>query len=378
MTNDVTLPNPQFDSALIATIFEIERLRSDIGAGMTTPHETFLELHHLFDIVMSVISARIEGNHTTVYEAVENSAPGERVRVGEHLREISNITDAARFLDEIDPTEPLTHSLIRDLHERTVNELAREGDPTPGAYREVDVAITGSAHTPPSHVTVHAEMTSLLDFANEDLPHHQQILQVAVAHHRFVWIHPFRNGNGRVSRLFTYAMLRRSIFAKRGRSALNPTSVFGNDRSAYIEALEAADSLTDEGLLDWAMFFATGIRDDLSRLIQLQDHDFVTERLVGPALERLRRSGDLGADEHRALMITLRQGTVRAGDLENAFPGTAPRRSRAIRSLVDRGFLAHADGPRSYRIKLVRGPIAAPLIRQLDSLGYLPKMLADD
>lgn len=69
---------------------------------------------------------------------------------------------------------------------------------------------------------------------------------------------------------------------------------------------------------------------------------------------------------------------LRASNLENASPGAPPRRSRAIRSLVDRGFLAHADGPRSYRIKLVRGPIAAPLIRQLDSLGYLPKMLADD
>ena len=33
------------------------------------------------------------------------------------------------------------------------------------------------------------------------------LLKVAIAHHRFVWVHPFSNGNGRTVRLFTYAML---------------------------------------------------------------------------------------------------------------------------------------------------------------------------
>ena len=378
MTDLITIPHPPFDSELLATIVEVERLRADIGSAMTTPRETFIELHRLFDTVMSVISARIEGNRTTVYEAVETPHQGRRPGGGEQLREISNITEAARFLDELDTDQPLTHSLIRELHERIVRGLTREGDPTPGSYREVDVGIMDSTHVPPSWVTVHAEMTTLLDFANQDLPMHQQILQIAVAHHRFVWIHPFRNGNGRVSRLFTYAMLRRTIFARRGRSALNPTSVFGNDRSAYMAALESADSLTDDGLLEWAMFFASGIRDDLSRLIRLQDHQFVANELVGPALERLRKDEVISTAEQQALTIALEQGSVRAGELEAALPGAPSQRSRAIRSLLDRRLLTHADGPRSYRIVLASGPLAPRLIRQLDALGYLPRMLVDD
>ncbi len=372
------LPQPGFGSPLVPLLFEIERLRADIGTG-TTPREIFTELHQLFDTVMSVISARIEGNHTTVYEAVETIGRERSPAREEHLREISNIVDAVHYIDTLDPTLPLTHALVRDLHALTVTGLSREGDPTPGAYRQTDVAISGSQHTPPSWVTLHGDMTALIDFANEDRPLHEQMMQVALAHHRFVWIHPFGNGNGRVSRLFTYAMLRTKIFATRGFSALNPTAVFGNDRSAYIAALEAADSLSESGTTSWISFFAQGIRDDLARLVQLQDHRFVAVELVGPALNQLLADGVIGPAEERAMRVILQAGVVKAGDLERAIPGSVSQRSRAIRSLLERGLLRQADeGPRFYRLSLSRGPLASRLIRSLNTAGFLPKILEND
>lgn len=378
MTDLYRLPPLSFDSDLVATLFEIERLRADLGTG-DTPRDTYAELHLLFDTVMSVVSARIEGNHTTVYEVLDRVGRDSSRAFDEELREISNIVETARHLDSLDPREPLTHALVRDLHTRTVAGLTREGDPTPGAYRNVDVAISGSAHTPPPWVAVHAEMDSLLEFANADRPMHEQMMQVALAHHRFVWIHPFRNGNGRVSRLFTYAMLRRTIFTTRGFSALNPTAVFGNDRAAYIAALEAADALSDEGTIVWASFFAQGIRDDIARLVQLQDHTHVVDFLVGPALERLRRDGEITSGEHDVLRKVLVKGTVKAGDLADVAPGSPSARSRVIRDLLDRQLLRQStEGARFYRLSLARGPLAPRLIRQLDALGYLPRMLSGD
>lgn len=377
MTDKYAIPRLDFESQLVAILFEIERLRSDIGTG-DTPRDTYLELHHLFDFVMSVVSARIEGNHTTVYDAldqIESGAPSS----ADQLSEIQNIAATARFIDSLPSDTPLTHALLREIHRRTVEGLIREGDPSPGSYREVDVAITASAHTPPSWVTVHAEMSALLDFANEDRPLHEQMLQIAIAHHRFVWIHPFRNGNGRVSRLFTYAMLRKTIFATRGYSALNPTAVFGNDRDAYISALERADSLTADGTIAWAEFFVSGIRDDVARLIELQRHEFVIERLIGPALESLLVDGLISREAHAALRVTLERGVVKAGDLEEVIQGTVAQRSRFIRGLRERNLLQYAEeGPRFYRLSLSRGPLAPRLIRRLDALGYLPRMLADD
>ncbi|MDQ1085044.1 MULTISPECIES: Fic family protein [Microbacterium] len=377
MADKYTMPRLDFESPLVAALFEIERLRADIGTG-DTPRDTFVELHQLFDLVMSVVSARIEGNHTTVYDALDQIDDSPKSGA-DQLREITNIAATARFIDSLPPDAPLTHTLIREIHRRVVDGLTREGDPTPGAYRQKEVAITNSAHVPPTWVTVHAEMSALLDFANESKPLHEQMLQIAVAHHRFVWIHPFRNGNGRVSRLFTYAMMRRTIFARRGFSALNPTAVFGNDRDAYITALERADDLSDAGTVAWAEFFVRGIRDDIARLLELQRHAFVIDELVGPALESLRRDGLTSRDEHATLRAALESGVVKAGDLEEVVPGTASHRSRFIRNLRERSLLQQAEeGPRFYRLSLARGPLAPRLIRRLDALGYLPRMLSDD
>ena len=377
MTDKYVIPRLDFESQLVAILFEIERLRSDIGTG-DTPRDTYLELHRLFDFVMSVVSARIEGNHTTVYDALDQIESGIS-STADQLSEIKNIAETARFIDSLPAEAALTHTLIREIHRRTVDGLVREGDPTPGSYRKVDVAITESTHVPPSWVTVHAEMSALLDFANAERPLHEQMLQIAIAHHRFVWIHPFRNGNGRVSRLFTYAMLRKTIFATRGYSALNPTAVFGNDRDAYISALERADSLTADGTIAWAEFFVSGIRDDIARLIELQRHEFVIDHLVGPALDSLLRDGVVSREAHAALRVTLERGVVKAGDLEDVIRGSAAQRSRFIRGLRERNLLQYAEeGPRFYRLSLSRGPLAPRLIRRLDTLGYLPRMLSDD
>lgn len=370
-----SLPRLDFSSDLVATLFEVERLRSEIGTG-DIPIDTYTELHLLFDTVMSVISARIEGNHTTVYDALEQI---DQAAPSDSLREIQNIVQAAQFIDTLRPEEPITHALIRELHARTVGDLIREGDPHPGSYREVDIAITNSTHTPPSWVLVHAEMTELLDFVNTARPPHEQMLQVALAHHRFVWIHPFRNGNGRVSRLLTYAMLRRTIFASGGHSSLNPTAVFGNDREAYIAALEAADDLSEAGTTAWASFFAHGIRDDLARLVAFEQSDYVNDALIRPALAGLQRDGALTSAEEAALDLVATLGVVKAGDLQEALPGSASARSRTIGSLLDRGLLRQAaEGPRFYRLALSSGPLAPRIVRRLDMLGYLPRMLSAD
>ena len=74
-----------------------------------------------------------------------------------------------------------------------------------------------------------------------------------------------------------------------------------------------------------------------------------------------------------------RKGVVKAGDLESALTGSPSRRSVAIRELVDRGLLVQDErGPRFYRVSLARGPLAPFVIRQLDALGYLPRILKDD
>lgn len=68
----IDLPEIQFDSELVRVSFELERLRGQIGQG-TTPVSIFGELHALFQLLTSIASARIEGNRTTINDAVRPS-----------------------------------------------------------------------------------------------------------------------------------------------------------------------------------------------------------------------------------------------------------------------------------------------------------------
>lgn len=377
MSGKYELPRVSFDSELIGLTFELERLRGNFGVTATTPSDRLLALHSFFQLLMSVVSARIEGNRTTVYDAVRH---GGDTPPTEGLKEIRKLRDAITYIDSLDPKQPITHTLIRELHDLSVSGLTREGDRTPGQYRAMDVLIAEATHVPPSHTLVHPEMSSWLEFANQEPQGHLQMIHVALAHHRFLWIHPFGNGNGRVSRLISYVMLRRHGFTSPvGLRTVNPTAVFGNDRDGYYSALAAADRLDNEGTVEWCTFFVRGLHEDLTRMTDLQDNEFVITNLIHPTIERLRLSGVITKRDADVLKIAAVKNHVRAGDLESAIPGTAAQRSRAIRDMINGNLLEPtAANARSYRLNLNGRPFGPFLIPELDRLGFLPKILRDD
>ncbi|BAU31655.1 Fic family protein [Microcella alkaliphila] len=375
------LPTITFGSDLVKYAFDLERLRGNFGLG-STPPAILSELHDLFQLLMGVVSARIEGNRTTVLEALTEST---RERFGspspaEGWLEIRNLLQAMAEIDRMDPELPLSHVFVRQLHELAVADLIREGDPNPGAYRTADVEISQARHTPPSHVLVRPEMSDWLEFANRPVEIAEQMVHVAMAHHRFLWIHPFSNGNGRVSRLLSYAMLRRHGFlSPAGYRTVNPTAVFGNDREEYYSSLALADDLSNEGTAAWCTFFVRGIHEDMERLTRLQDVNYLMRELLEPAIDRMVASGASSQAEGRALRIALRQEVVKAGDLQEAFPGAPSQRSVAIRAMLDQGILRHAtQGPRFYRAAIATGPFSPFVVRGLDRLGFLPRILKDD
>src|SRR5699024_10336113 len=125
-------------------------------------------------------------------------------------REIHNVEEAMDYVEAtIKPRSDITHTFVSELHALVVRDLSinQEGDRNPGIYRCGDVHISGSNHLPPSAITVRSYIDELLKFINSMDPPKYDLLKTALAHHRFVWIHPFSNGNGRVVRLLTYALL---------------------------------------------------------------------------------------------------------------------------------------------------------------------------
>jgi Fic family protein len=78
----------------------------------------------------------------------------------------------------------------------------------PGEFRDGEVEV--GRHIPPLAKELSIFLSRFEQAYNSDnLSSAESVISVAAAHHRFLWIHPFYDGNGRVARLMSHAMLLR-------------------------------------------------------------------------------------------------------------------------------------------------------------------------
>ena len=376
--HNLALLNPSFDSPLVDVLTELEYLRR-LQLGGTTPAPVFFQLKFIFHMLESLGSARIEGNHTTLADYVESKLEGGRQTSSDQLREMENIEAAMIYIEEsFRPGDALTEHFIRELHAIAVKGLEREGDATPGAYRQTQVQIAQSEHLPPEAILVAQYMQELVAFINEAHPPKYDLIKVALAHHRFGWIHPFGNGNGRVVRLLTYAlMIKYGFNVKTGGRVLNPTAVFCNDRDRYYAMLAQADTGSQPGLEAWCAYVLQGILEELRKVDRLADFGYLNERILAPALAYAKERQLITAQEAGVLQIAAKRGIAKAADLAAAMPGMTPAQSTyQIRRLVERGMLHPIkEGSRQYVIGFSNNYLIRGIIRALSDEGFIPASL---
>lgn len=376
--HDLALLNPSFDSPLVDVLTELEHLRRLQLRG-TTPAPIFFQLKHIFHMLESLGSARIEGNHTTLADYVESKLEGIRQAPSDQLREMENIEAAMVYIEEsIQPGVGLTEHFIRELHAITVKDLTREGDATPGAYRQTQVRIAQSEHLPPEFIQVPQYMQALVAFINENHSPKYDLIKVALAHHRFGWIHPFGNGNGRVVRLLTYALLIKYGFnVKTGGRVLNPTAVFCNDRDLYYAMLARADSGITEGMEAWCTYVLQGILDELRKVDRLTDFGYLSDKILAPALAYAKERELITTLEEDVLQIAAKKGIAKAIDLAAALPAmSSAQRTYQIRKLVERKMLQPIkEGARQYTIGFSNNYLMRGIVRALSNEGFIPASL---
>jgi Fic family protein len=376
--HDLILLKPSYDSPLVDVVTELEYLRRLELRG-TTPAPVFFQLKYIFHILESLGSARIEGNHTTLADYVESKLEGVHQAPSDQLREMENIEAAMSYIeDAIQLGTAITEHFIRELHTLTVKELEREGDTTPGAYRQKPVKIAQSEHLPPESIQVPHYMQELVAFINEEHPRKYDLIKVALAHHRFGWTHPFNNGNGRVVRLLTYALLIKYGFNVRaGGRVLNPTAVFCNDRDRYYSMLSLADTGTPEGLESWCIYVLEGVLNELRKVDRLADSGYLTSKILEPALAYARERELITAQEEKVLHIVAKKGVAKSADLSGAMPDmSSPQRTYQIKRLVERNMLVPIkDGARQYTIGFSSNYLMRGIIRALSSEGFIPASL---
>lgn len=369
--------SPSFDSPLTDVVIELDHLRRLRLAG-NTPKAVFHQLKDIFHMLESLGSARIEGNHTTLADYIESKIDSP-ANPSDQIQEVGNIERAMNYVEEaIEANGHISEQFVRELHHLTVSGLIREGDNTPGQYRPGNVQIGGAEHLPPDAALVPMLMQELADFINRDDPPKYDLLKMAIAHHRFCWIHPFGNGNGRTVRLLSYAMLIKYGFnVQAGGRVLNPTAVFCNDRNAYYNMLAAADSGTDEGLETWCLYVLGGIRDELQKVDRITQYDYLQERILRPALAYGKSRQQFTEQEEAVFSMAINNGTFKAADVDAVLPNLTQRqRTYLIAKLVGQHMIRPVtEGSRTYTISFTNSYLLRSVIHALEAEGFIQPMV---
>ncbi len=373
---DLKLVEPTFDSALTDLIIELDHLRKKQLGGSTHP-KVFFQLKHIFHTLESIGSARIEGNNTTIAEYIETKLSDIKV-VTPSIREIQNIEKAMAFIEENVSDYPINRAFLSEMHKKIVDGLLPppdgEGDSTPGDYRKVNLKINKSSHKPPEWLAVEDYMNELIEFVNKSDSPKYDLLKTAIAHHRFVWIHPFGNGNGRTVRLFTYAMLVKAGFNVNVGRIINPTAVFCSNRNDYYNFLSEADKGTVEGLTSWIEYVLKGLKDEIEKIDKLSDYNFLRKEILLPSIHHSLERKFITDVEAKILKRVVEKQVISASDIKDLFSGKADAEvSRQIRKLIDRKMLIpEKEGTRKYVLRFDNSYLIRSIIKLLGDKGFLP------
>ena len=218
----------------------VDRVQSMRAGGQLTP-EVLHRIRKFFRIKSIYHSNAIEGNLLDVGETRQVVEFGMTL-TGKPLKdqaEARNLSHALDFLEDLvsGPDSPISESEVRQLHQLVLQGIDNENA---GQYRKVPVTISGSAFEPPGPETVPSEMDDFGAWLQRiTVPEGPEaslegFLGAAAAHTWLATIHPFVDGNGRVSRMLMNLILMRYTF---------PIAIITKeDRLRYYDALEESQA----------------------------------------------------------------------------------------------------------------------------------------
>lgn len=371
---DLKIIEPTFGSHLTDLIIELDYLRKKTLSGTTHPY-IFFQLKNIFHTLESIGSARIEGNRTTIAEYIETKISQTDIK-DEKIIEIQNMEKVMDFIDENIHDFSINRMFLSELHKIVVESLSpkREGDYTPGVYRDKNVSIAESQHKPPDFTQVCNYMDELFAFINDSSPSKYDLLKTAIAHHRFVWIHPFSNGNGRTVRLVTYAMLVKQGFNVDQGRIVNPTAVFCNDRNKYYHFLSQADSGQDKGILKWCEYVLGGLKSEIEKIDRLLDYKYLSSTILFPAIRFSRERQVITDMESRILRVAAEKQVFQASDIKKLFPDKISAEiSRMLRRLKEKKMIVpETQNSRKYTMNFSNNFLLRGIITMLGNNGFLP------
>lgn len=239
----------------------------------------------------------------------------------------------------------LSADAIREMHKRFYDLLPEElcwvENPetkkklrvVPGALRGADVRVGQHIGISPGAVP---RFMDHFERTYSKLGRAETILTAAAAHHRLAWIHPFPDGNGRVMRLMSHAMMLEALdtgalwSVARGLARLSKEykDHLANCDLPRRNSLDGRGNLSEEALAEFTEFFLRICLDQVDFMEGLMRPDRLRARILGWAKEEIRK-GDLSKKSDLILEALLYRGELERGALAEIV-GTGDRQARRV------------------------------------------------
>ena len=256
-------------------------------------------------VINSYYSNLIEGNATLPYQIRAAQRGQYEADLGQRNLQIESLAhmQVQAWIEEQQPDVDTlyTPAWILTIHNalysrlpdelRTVRNAAdtQQHNVLAGQWRDRHV-IVGN-HIPPDPAELEGTMQQFCETYNPARYRgDQKLIAVMAAHHRFLWVHPFSDGNGRVGRLLTDATLRAMGLQSVGVWQLSRG--LARAASAYKSQLAAADAprwndydgrgqLSEAALLHFCEFMTTTALDQVRYVQNLLELPNMKRRIDG-------------------------------------------------------------------------------------------------
>ncbi len=234
------------------TYQRIDQLRKELDTFRPLKPEDERRIMDKFRLDWNYHSSNIEGNTLTYGETKALllfgiTADGKPFK--DHL-EIQGHNEAVKWVEEVIQQErPLTENFIRELHEVILKKAYEVDAITPDGKPTRKLIKIGEYKSAPNHVLTKtgeifrfaepeetpAMMTDLIDFykVHSISTETNFVWLASVFHYKFIRIHPFDDGNGRMARILMNFILMQNGYP--------PVIIKSNQKDAYITALQKAD-----------------------------------------------------------------------------------------------------------------------------------------
>jgi Fic family protein len=319
-----------------------------IGAAMLEGRiakETARVLGDRLRFINSCHSNLIEGHKTTILDIEaalnKNYAADTQRRYAQALGAAHVKTEITmmRALFTDPPNNPCSIEFVGNIHRTLYRNLPPEHQFThggdgftafsvlPGQLRDGAVALDGGA-TP--HGLDAQQLTEMYDtftrlYHPDNFHGDERLIAAAASHHRLAWLHPFRDGNGRVGRLFS-GLFMAHIGINRG-NLWSLSRGFSRDKQRYMTNLQSADSPDKKGkgfdqafFADYCIYFLEVCLDQITFMNRILALNQIDARIDGFMRDRDKSRGALNPLDPRAgrlLKALFLYGNVPRGEAQS-------------------------------------------------------------